>query len=157
MAGLHSAYLTGRQLGVWSLMRQGLSQSEIARRMDISRQAVNQLVQTIPSKISAALFDAAKLNEVHPTMIDTSRGVLLGFSKELQLNVVITMHPETGLRIWYKHNLGRCKICPTKKQCMSSLLQTVDALGVSLTAEEKRLEPSKLSSLAFSRAFGLSF
>ena len=96
-------------------MRDGLSQSEIARRLHISRQAVNQLVPTIPVRVTEALYDAAKLNEVEPRVVNSVKGILLGYSREFQTDVVITMHPEVGLRLWYQHNLGRCKICGTRK------------------------------------------
>jgi len=157
LARLHSGYLTGRQLDIWTLMRDGVSQSEIARRLHISRQAVNQLIQTIPIRITEALNDASKLNGVEPKIIDSAKGVMLGYSRELQTDVVITMHPETGLRIWYQHSLGRCKICPDKKQCKSRLMKMVDAWGVALTTKEKDLDPSKLASLVFSKAFGTEY
>jgi predicted transcriptional regulator len=138
-------------------MREGVSQSEIARRLHISRQAVNQLVQTIPARVTDALYDAAKLNGVEPRNIDTAKGILLGYSRELQTNVVITMHPETGLRVWHQHNLGRCKLCSSKKQCKSMLLKTIHACGVQLTTREKNLDPSKLAGLVFSKVFGREF
>jgi hypothetical protein len=138
-------------------MRDGVSQSEIARKLHISRQAVNQSVQTIPVRITEALNDAAKLSRVEPRIIDSVKGILLGHSREFQADVVITMHPKTGLRVWYQHNLGRCKICASKKECKSVLLKTIDVLGVSLTDKEKDLDPSKLASLAFSKTFGIEY
>jgi len=151
---LHTAYLTGRQLHVWDLMREGLSQSEIARKLNITRQAVNQLAQTIPERITAALYDASKLNGVEPRYVDTSKGILVGWSRDFQTEAVITMTRQAGLRVWYQHSLGQCKICPDKKQCKSALLESADALGVSLMRQERDLEPTKLSSLIFSRARG---
>jgi hypothetical protein len=138
-------------------MRDGVSQSEIARKLHISRQAVNQLAQTIPTRITEALNDAAKLNEVETRLINSAQGILFGYSREFQTNVLIAVHPEGGLRIWYQHNFGRCKICPNKKQCKSSLMKTIDVLRVPLTNKERALEPSKLASLAFSKALGLPY
>jgi transcriptional regulator with XRE-family HTH domain len=135
-------------------MRSGKSQSEIARRLNITRQAVSQLAQTIPERITAALQDASKLDGVQPRYIDSSRGILLGRSKDFQMEAIITLNPETGLRIWYQHNLGQCKICPDRRQCKSMLLRSVEGLGVSLTRQERKLDPSKLSNLVFSRALG---
>ncbi len=132
-------------------MRDGLSQSEIARKMKITRQAVNQLAQPIPEKVMAALHDASKLNQVEPRLIDAARGVLVGWSKELQTEAVIMANPRSGLRIWYRHNLGKCKICPDKKQCKSTLLENATKFGISLTAAERDLDPSKLSALVFSK------
>ena len=154
---LHSAYLTGRQLDIWDLMRRGLSQSDIARKLKITRQAVNQLVETIPERVTAALSDASKLNGVEPRFIDTSKGILVGWSKEFQTETVIILEPKEGLRVWYQHNLGRCKICPNKKKCKSTLMKTIDVLNVSLTSKEKALDPSKLASLAFSKVLGLAY
>jgi transcriptional regulator with XRE-family HTH domain len=153
---LHSAYLTDRQLSIWSMMRIGLSKSEIARRLGISRQAVSQLAQSIPEKVTTALTDAASLNRLEPRLLDSTKGVLVGWSKEFQTETVITLNPKAGLRIWYKHNLGRCKICPDKKQCRSSLLENAHELGIPLTRQEREFEPSKLSSIIFSRLLGPS-
>jgi transcriptional regulator with XRE-family HTH domain len=151
---LHSAYLSDRQLGVWNMLRTGVSQSEIARKLGISRQAVNQLAQTIPPKVTAALTDAATLNRVLPRYVDSSRGVLIGWSNEFRTETVITLTPKVGLRVWYKHNLGQCKICPDQKHCRGLLLDNAREFGVSLSRQEKELEPSKLSSLIFSRMLG---
>jgi hypothetical protein len=151
---LHTAYLTHRQLDVWDLMRSGLSQSAIARRLDISRQAVNQLVQTIPDRVTAALYDASRLNGVEPELVDSVKGILVGWSGEFQTETVITLNPKVGLRMWYQHNLGRCRICQDKKRCRSMLYESADQLGVPLTRQEKGLDPSRLSSLIFSRALG---
>jgi DNA-binding CsgD family transcriptional regulator len=151
---LHTAYLTGRQLHIWDMKRKGLTQSEIARRLNISRQAVNQLTQSIPDRVTAALQDAAGLNRIEPRLVDSVRGVLFGWSKEFQTETIITLNPKVGLRVWYQHNLGRCKICPDRKECRSSLLESANECGISLTKVERDLEPSKLSSIIFSRLLG---
>jgi DNA-binding CsgD family transcriptional regulator len=148
---LHSAYLTPRQLDVWDLMHNGLTQSDIARKLNISRQAVNQLVQTIPQKVEAALYDASRLNGVEPRIVDSARGVLLGWSKEFQTETIIMVNRKIGLRVWYQHNLGRCRICPDKKQCQSLLLEHANEYGISLTKAEKGLDPSKLAGIIFSK------
>ena len=151
LLSLHSAYLTNRQLGIWSMLRNGFSQSEIARKLGISRQAVSQLAQSIPSKVTTALNDAARLNHVEPRLVDSNKGVLIGWSNELRTETVIILNPKVGLRVWYKHNLGRCNICPDQKQCKSLLLQNAREFGVTLARKEKNLDPSKLSNLIFSR------
>jgi len=136
------------------MMREGLSQSQVARRLKISRQAVNQLVQPIPDKVTAALYDASKLNHVEPSLVDSAKGVLAGWSSDFQAEAVITLNPRTGLRVWYQHNLGRCRICPDKKHCRSMLLENANEYGLSLTKQEKSLDPSKLSNAIFSRLLG---
>lgn len=96
------------------------------------------------------------INGVEPRNIDSTRGILLGWSRDFQTEAVIILSPGAGLRVWYQHNLGQCKICPDRRQCKLALLRSVHDLGVSLTRQERDLEPSKLStsSLMFSRALG---
>jgi hypothetical protein len=101
--------------------------------------------------MTAALYDASKLNRVEPRVIDAGRGVLVGWSNEFQTDVVITLNPKAGLRVWYQHNMARCTFCPTKKQCRSWLLENAQEYGVSLSALERNGDPSKLSSIIFSR------
>ena len=151
---LHSAYLTARQLDIWELMREGLTQSDIARKLNISRQAVNQLAHSIPQKVEAALYDASRLNGVEPKVVDSARGVLLGWSKEFQTETIIIVTRKIGLRVWYQHNLGRCRICPDKKQCRSLLLEHANEYGISLTNSERTLDPSKLAGIIFSKVLG---
>jgi len=139
---------------VWDMFRKGLSQSEIARKLNITRQAVNQAAQSIPDKVTAALYDASKLNRVEPRLVDSARGVLLGWSNEFQTETIITVNPKIGLRIWYRHNLGRCRVCPVKKECRSTLLENADEYGISLSKLERDLEPAKLSGVIFSRLIG---
>jgi len=136
------------------MLRNGISQSEIARRLGISRQAVSKLAQPIPEKVTAALKDAAVLNRVEPRFIDTSNGVLVGWSNELRTETIITLNPQIGLRVWYKHNLGRCRICPDQKQCKAVLLDNAREFRVYLSKREKALEPSKLATIVFSRLLG---
>jgi len=133
------------------MMRGGLSQSEIARRLNVSRQAINQLLETIPEKITAALNDAAKLNRVEPRHIDSSRGILFGWSRDFQTEAVIALNTKEGLQVWYQHSLGKCRICPDRQRCKSILLKTAKQLAVLLTRKERNLEPAKLSSLIFSK------
>jgi len=151
MTGFHTRYLSNRQLSAWDMMRTGLSQSEIARRLNVSRQAVNKMIETIPSKVATALNDAAALNRIEPKHLDASDGVLFGWSRDFQTEAVVALSPEGGLQVWYQHNLGKCKICPDKRECKSLLLETAKRLGVSLTRQERVLDPSELSGLAFSR------
>ena len=153
MTGLHSGYLSARQRDIWGLMRDGLTQSEIARKLNITRQTVHQLVGTIPEKMAAALNDAAALNNVDPIQLDVNKGILFGWSREFKTEAVIAMNRE-GLRVWYKHDLGKCEICPDRRTCKSTLLKNAEDLGVSLTSQERRLPPLALSNVVFLRALG---
>jgi DNA-binding XRE family transcriptional regulator len=134
-------------------MRDGLTQSEIARSLRITRQTVHQLVGTIPEKMAAALNDAAALNNLTPIQVDVNKGILLGWSREFNTETVIAM-TRNGLRVWYKHDLGKCEICPDRRTCKSTLLKNAEDLGASLTSQERRLAPLALSNVVFMRALG---
>ncbi len=95
----------------------------------------------------------ARLNRIQPSYIDTSRGILFGWNEHLQSEVVIAMGAE-GLQVWYQHALGDCKICPDMRRCKSTLLKSAKELEVSLTGRERKLHPSELSDIIFSRASG---
>jgi len=151
MSGVHTRYLTHNQLDAWDLMRRGISQSQISRKLHISRQAVNKMVETIPSRVAAALKDTASLNRIEPRYLGIKDGVLVGWSKDFQTEAIISLTPEEGLQIWYQHNFGKCKICPDRRQCRSVLLKTAKRLEISLTRDETRLDPSDLSGIVFSR------
>jgi len=109
------------------------------------------MAETIPTKIAAALNDAAQLNRVEPRYMDISRGMLFGWSKHFQTEAIIALSPEGGLQVWYEHDLGKCKICPDKRHCKSELLKTAKRLGASVARHERKLEPSELSGIVFSR------
>jgi DNA-binding CsgD family transcriptional regulator len=153
LTGLHSGYLSARQRDIWGLLRDGLTQSEIARRLSITRQTVHQLANTIPEKMAAALNDAAALNNLTPIQVDVNKGILFGWSREFNTETVIAMTRE-GLRVWYKHDLGKCEICPDRRGCKSTLLKSAQDLGVPLTSQERRLPPLALSKVVFLRALG---
>jgi len=141
-------------MNVWDMIHDGFSQSEIAKRLNVSQQAVSQVVEAISERVSAALTDAAKLNDIEPRFIDVSRGIMLGWSSCFKTEAVITLNPRVGLRVYYQHNLGECKICLKKRACKSRLQKSAQDLGVSLTRQERSLSPSELSTVVFSRVLG---
>jgi predicted transcriptional regulator len=152
--GLHTGYLTRHQVAVWDMIHDGLSQSNIAKKLNVSQQAVSQVVESISQRMSTALNDAARLNNVEPRFMDINKGIMLGWNSCLRTEVVITLNPRIGLRIYYQHNLGECKICVKRRACKSRLLKNARELGVPLTQQERSLNPSELSSIVFSRVLG---
>ena len=56
--------LTERQIVLWKLKLKGLSPSEIAVNLNISRQAVHRALKSIESKVYKALIGVAKANRI---------------------------------------------------------------------------------------------
>jgi len=146
--------LTRHQKNVWDMISDGLTQSEIARRLNVSQQAVSQVVDSISGRVSTALNDAARLNEIEPRFIDTSRGIMLGWSNCFNTEAVITFNPTMGLQVYYQNHLGDCKVCLRRRACKSKLLKNAEVLGIPLTPQERSLSPSELSGVIFSRVIG---
>jgi predicted transcriptional regulator len=136
------------------MISEGLTQSEVARRLNVSQQAVSQVVESISERVTTALNDAASLNEIEPRFIDSNRGIMLGWSNCFNTETVITFNPEMGLHVYYQNRLGDCKVCLRKRTCKSKILKNAQALGISLTSQERNLSPSELSGVVFSRVIG---
>ena len=154
MTGLHSGYLTSHQKNVWDMISDGLTQSEIARRLNVTQQAVSQVVDSISERVTTALNDAARLNEIEPRFIDSTKGIMLGWSNCFKTEAVIMFNPKMGLQVYYQNRLGDCDVCVRKRTCKSKLLKNIEVLGISLTAQERSLSPSELSGVVFSRVIG---
>jgi transcriptional regulator len=52
---LPTAYLTDRQLEIWSLRLKGFSKAEIGRRLDVTRQAIYDAEGVMLGKVESAL------------------------------------------------------------------------------------------------------
>ena len=55
-----SGYLTNKEANIWFLRKTNSNQSEIARILNVSRQAVHKTLLRIDDKIKKALIDAAE-------------------------------------------------------------------------------------------------
>jgi len=86
-----TAYLTRHLFDMWELRRSGLSQSDIAAKLGISRQAVNQALLDATEKVTKALSEAAGINKVAIESIDSTTGLLTGWSREFSVKVVISV------------------------------------------------------------------
>ena len=76
---LQFSYLTPRQRKYWGLRRSGLTQAEISREMDVTRQTVNKTFNAVDSRVSRALLEDAQVNRVEISRVDLVKGFLLEF------------------------------------------------------------------------------
>jgi len=146
-----SGYLTARQRSIWSLSRSGMTESTIASRLNVSRQAVHKALDSAHAKVLKALVDAAELNRLEVRRVDPARGILLGFSPGFRLRVFLTYGVKNGVQLWYEHR-GQCDGCQRKEECSRMLQGSAEEWGVKLTPEELTLPPTKLAERLFSEA-----
>ena len=147
---LPKAYLTDKQMIVWSLLLKKLSKAEIGRRLGVTRQAVYDAEKVIQAKVEQALIHTAESNMIQPRYVDSAKGILLGYSPSSQRNVIITFSARNGVQTWH-YEQPDCSSCKWVERCRKRLLDEADERDVALSDEEKGLPPSKLAQVIFSR------
>jgi len=147
---LPKAYLTDKQMIVWSLLLKKLSKAEIGRRLGVTRQAVYDAEKVIQAKVEQALIHTAESNMIEPRYVDSAKGILLGYSPSSQRNVIITFSARNGVQTWH-YEQPDCSSCKWVERCRKRLLDEADERDVALSDEEKGLPPSKLAQVIFSR------
>ena len=147
---LRFGYLTPKQRKYWGLRRSGLTQADISRKMEVTRQTVNKTFIAIDSRVSKALLEAAQINRIETTRLDQEKGYLLGRSPSLGLDVLITFSERNGIQVWYKGESG-CSDCTGRESCMRTLLIEAEDRNIQLPEKADDMEPSKLAEILFKR------
>ena len=143
-----TAYLTTRLFDIWDLRRSGLQQSEIAAKLGISRQAVNQALVEATGKLTKALTEAATINKIAIESIDSTGGILTGWSREFSVKTVISVTRGDGMQVWYEH-VADCAHCNNYYACQAYLFRSAKEWDIKLTKEHKSMAPSKLAQFLF--------
>jgi hypothetical protein len=147
---LPQAYLTDRQLAVWSLIRQDHSKAEIGRRLGVTRQAVYEAENIILGKVEQALTHAADAGMIETRYLDSRKGILLGMNPFTGRRVIITFSNRNGVQTWH-YEEPECASCSWTKRCRRRLLDEAEERDVQLIPEERELPPSRLAHVIFSR------
>ncbi|MBS7638295.1 hypothetical protein KEJ49_05355 [Candidatus Bathyarchaeota archaeon] len=135
---------------IWNMRKSGLSQAEIGRRLNISRQAVHDALRIAYKNVDLALRHAAEANMIDVQYVDPERGILLGRSPPLGERRIITFSVRHGIQTWH-YTDPNCLRCLWMERCRGRLLEEAEERGVRITDDEKRLPPSKLAQAIFSR------
>jgi transcriptional regulator len=143
-------YLTPRQRELWSLKLGGLTESDISRKEEISRQSVHIILDVAQEKLSQALKEAAEVNRLKVLQVDAAKGVLFGESLEFGHKVVVTYSAANGIKIWYAHD-DDCRECKLDRSWVKLILKEAEERRIELSAAEIRLPPHKLAKLIFSK------
>ena len=145
---LSSGYITQKQAEIWEFKRKGCSESDIARKLQVTRQTVHKAADLANMGIEAALAEAANLNKIRIEKTDAAKGILVGRSIEFRMPVIVTFSSRNGLQVWYKHE-GDCVHCERIQKCKDTLLAEMEARNIQLKEDEKSIPPSRLAELFF--------
>jgi transcriptional regulator with XRE-family HTH domain len=148
--GFRFAYLTPKQRKYWSMRLNGLTQADISRKMDVTRQTVNKAFNAIDSRVQKALLDAAQVNRVEISRLDPQKGFLVGRSPSLGLDVFITFSERNGIQLWYRGE-SDCAECNVRSSCKEKLLIEAEDRGIKLSEKAVELEPSELAEILFKK------
>jgi hypothetical protein len=145
-----TGYMTGRETDIWSLRRERLNQSEIGRRLGITRQAVHKALGVINSKVERALTEAAETNRLEVRSIDLVEGIMEAYSPAYRIPVVVSLSRANGLKVWHLYE-GDCASCAHERSCRRILLAEAEERGVELTGGDRKIPPTHLALKIFSR------
>ena len=146
--GFRFGYLTPKQRKYWGLRRSGLTQADISREMDVTRQTVNKTFNVVDSRVSRALLEAAQVNRVEINRVDPEKGFLLGRSPSLGMEVLVTFSDRNGILVWYRGE-GGCSECSWQSSCKKKLLIEAEDRGIQLPEAVEDMKPSKLAETLF--------
>ena len=147
---LPQAYLTDRQLEIWSLRFKGLSKAEVGRRLGITRQAVYDAEKYSLEKVESALLHVAEASRIEVRYVDPTRGILHGFDPATESRVIVTFSARNGVQTWH-YEQPDCGSCTWVESCKRRLLDEAEERDIRLSAEERTLPPSKLAHEIFSK------
>ena len=148
--GFRFGYLTPKQRTYWGLRRSGLTQAEISREMDVTRQTVNKTFNVVDARVSQALLEAAQINRVEISRLDPKRGFLVGRSPSLGMDVLVTFSDRNGILVWYRGE-GGCSECRWRSNCHQKLVMEAEDRGIRLPEVAEGMEPSKLAETLFTQ------
>jgi len=96
--------LSQKQKTVWSLITIGLSAVTIAKKLNTTRQFVNQTKLAAEARLSTTLLDVAQANHLQVTRLYPREGMLLGYHPALKRKAILTYSTNYGIKVWYWHD-----------------------------------------------------
>ena len=108
--------LAEKQERVWELSNQGLSVSEIAKKLGISRQAVSIYFRQAKTRMTEILLDLAESIDAEILKLDVAKGVLIGRIRQINEKVYLIYVPQIGPCAIYESAI-KTGICPDNSVC----------------------------------------
>ena len=149
MPSFSSAYLTPKQTFIWSLRREGKTQSDIGRELGVERQGIYGAFRDIDLKVNKALMEAAQSNRLDIRHVDPLNGILEAYSSAYNVPVIVSFSKGNGVQVWYLYE-GKCDNCNRSPTCLSMLKVEAEERGIKLTKDDSHLLPTQLGRKIFS-------
>lgn len=144
--------ITKKESSIWELRFKGLNGSDIARKLDITRQAISKALKNADSKILHELNENARMMGLAVTSVNSEKGILLGYSPQIGAKTMIFYLPKSGFHTWfdYPDRCEECRSCITYDRCMNVLKEASEFWRVSIAGDE---EPTKIAEKLFDRVW----
>jgi hypothetical protein len=142
--------LSQKQKTVWSLISKGLSVSNVAGKLRTSRQYVNQTRLAAEAKLSKALMEAARVNDLQVTRLYPKEAVLLGYHPVLKRKAIVTYTTSHGMKVWYWQDKPE-EVTDEDflKQTREYLIEVARERGMEI-GEAAMIHPGRLAHIIFS-------
>ncbi len=143
-------YLTPREASIWDLRRRNLTQSDIGRKLGVSRQAVHKAYQIIDQKVEQAFMEAADTNNLMVKTVNLIEGIMSAYSPAHDIPVIVSLSKSNGLKVWYLYE-GNCNTCHLNSSCRNLLEAEAAERDISLQAKDQLTTPTQLANKIFGR------
>ncbi len=140
--------ITKKESNIWELHFKGFNGSEIARKLEITRQAISKALRNADSKILQELNENARMMGLAVTSINSEKGILRGYNTQIGAKTLIFYLPRSGFHTWfeYANKCEDCNGCITYDRCMSVVKEASEFWGVPIEKDE---DPSKIAEKLF--------
>jgi len=146
-----SSPLSQKQKTVWSLIREGFSAAAIAKKLNTTRQYINQTRLTAEAKLSSTLLEVAGANDIQVTKLYPKKAILLGYHPALKRKAIITYTTSHGIKVWYWHdNPEEITNENFLRQTRKYLLDIAKEQGITLE-DKAEIHPARLAHIIFSK------
>ncbi len=140
--------ITKKESNIWELRFKGFNGSEIARKLEITRQAISKALKNADSKILQELNENARMMGLAVTSVNSEKGILLGYNPQIGAKTLIFYLPKSGFHTWFEYadRCEDCSDCITYDGCLNVLKEASEFWGVPMEKDE---EPTRIAEKLF--------
>ena len=144
-----SSPLSQSQKDIWQLISTGFTVSNIAKKLNTTRQYVNQTRIITEAKLSTTLLEVARTNDLQVTRLYSKQAILLGYHPALKKKAIVTYTTSHGLKVWYWHEHPE-EVTDQNflNQTRQYLIDIAKERGIEIPDADK-IHPAKLAHLVF--------